>query len=69
MHCFVLAMYHSQTCKSGVPLRFISHIDSTVGLDQMLIQLKEVEPHWKKLAEAVGLDGLDQIAEYVREDL
>ena len=34
----------------------------------MLIQLKEVEPHWKKLAEAVGLNGLDQIAEYVRED-
>lgn len=61
-------MYHPQTYKSGVPLHFISHIDSTVGLDQMLIQLKEVEPHWKKLAEAVGLNGLDQIAEYVRKD-
>ena len=41
--------------------------DSTVCLDQILIQLKEVAPQWRRLGEAVGLEALDDIAEYVRQ--
>ena len=41
--------------------------DSSVNLDQILIQLKEVVPHWRKLAERVGLEDLNRIAEHVRK--
>ena len=30
--------------------------DHSVGLDQVLIQLQEVVPHWRDLAEAMGMD-------------
>ena len=36
-----------------------------MSLDQILIQLKEVTPHWRRLGEAVGVQRLDEIAEYV----
>ena len=41
--------------------------DANVGLDQILIQLKEVAPQWRSLAETAGLDHdtLDRISEYV----
>lgn len=40
--------------------------DENVGLDQILIQLKEVAPQWRSLAESVGLDreAVDGISEY-----
>ena len=40
-------------------------VDSSVCLDQILIQLREVSPHWRRLGEAVGLATLDEINEYV----
>ncbi|CAI8016911.1 Peroxidasin [Geodia barretti] len=39
--------------------------DTFVCLDQILIQLREVTPHWRKLGEAVGVHRLDEISEYV----
>jgi hypothetical protein len=39
--------------------------DLEVSLDQILIQLREVTPHWRKLGEAVGVQKLDEISEYV----
>ncbi|CAI8027028.1 Leucine-rich repeat and fibronectin type-III domain-containing protein 5 [Geodia barretti] len=41
------------------------NLDSKVSLDQILIQLKEVTPHWRRLGEAVGVQRLDEISEYV----
>ncbi|CAI8021276.1 hypothetical protein GBAR_LOCUS12638 [Geodia barretti] len=40
-------------------------LDSKVSLDQILIQLREVTPHWRRLGEAVGVHRLDEISEYV----
>ncbi|CAI8046599.1 hypothetical protein GBAR_LOCUS25782 [Geodia barretti] len=40
-------------------------LDSKVSLDQILIQLREVTPHWRRLGEAVGVQRLDEISEYV----
>ena len=39
--------------------------DLEVSLDQILIQLREVTPHWRRLGEAVGVQRLDEISEYV----
>jgi hypothetical protein len=39
--------------------------DTFVCLDQILIQLREVTPHWRKLGEAVGVQKLDEILQYV----
>ncbi|CAI8020406.1 hypothetical protein GBAR_LOCUS12213 [Geodia barretti] len=39
--------------------------DTFVCLDQILIQLREVTPHWRKLGEAVGVHRLDEILQYV----
>ncbi|CAI8046609.1 Leucine-rich repeat and fibronectin type-III domain-containing protein 5 [Geodia barretti] len=39
--------------------------NSKVSLDQILIQLREVTPHWRRLGEAVGVQRLDEISEYV----
>ncbi|CAI8046604.1 hypothetical protein GBAR_LOCUS25782 [Geodia barretti] len=39
--------------------------DLEVSLDQILIQLREVTPHWRRLGEAVGVHRLDEISEYV----
>ena len=36
-----------------------------MSLDQILIQLKEVAPHWRRLGEAVGVGRLDEISQYV----
>ena len=39
--------------------------DTFVSLDQILIQLREVTPHWRRLGEAVGVQRLDEILQYV----
>ena len=39
--------------------------DTFVCLDQILIQLREVTPHWRRLGEAVGVHRLDEILQYV----
>ena len=39
--------------------------DRIVGLDQILIQLREVVLQWRELAEAVGVDNVDEILDYV----
>ena len=41
--------------------------DASVCLDQILIQLREVTPHWRRLGEAVGVHRLDEISRYVRQ--
>ena len=41
------------------------YIDSAVCLDQILIQLKEVAPQWRRLGKAVGLEALDDISRHV----
>ena len=38
-----------------------------MSLDQILIQLKEVAPYWRRLGEAVGVGRLDEISQYVRQ--
>ena len=43
--------------------------DVSVCLDQILIQLEEVAPDWRRLAEAVGIEGVNDIAEYVRQTM
>ena len=43
--------------------------DGSVGLDQILIQLNEVAPQWRELAEAVGVENVDEISDYVRKAL
>ena len=48
---------------------FVFLTDRSVSLDQILIQLKEVTPKWRELAEAVGVENLDEISDYVREEL
>ena len=48
---------------------FVFLTDRSVSLDQILIQLKEVAPKWRELAEAVGVESLDEISDYVREEL
>ena len=48
-----------------IELSIVVAVDSSVGLDQILIQLREVYPHWRRLGEAVGLTTLDEINEYV----
>ena len=40
--------------------------DLSVGLDQILIQLKEVAPKWRELAVAVGAENVDEISNHVR---
>ena len=44
------------------------YTDQSVGLDQVLIQLQEVVPHWRDLAEAVGMDteSLERIKKHVK---
>ena len=37
-----------------------------MGLDQILIQLKDIESDWRSLGVAVGAERLDEIAEFVR---
>ena len=43
--------------------------DRSVSLDQILIQLKEVAPKWRELAEAVGVENVNDISDYVRKEL
>ena len=50
--------------RSLVPLT-----DGSVCLDQILIQLKEVAPQWRELAEAVGVEKVDEVSDYVRKTL
>ena len=44
------------------------YTDQSVGLDQVLIQLQEVVPQWRDLAEAVGMDteSLERIKKHVK---
>ena len=49
------------------PLCFL--IDFSVCLDQILIQLKEVAPKWRELAEAVGAGNVNEISDFVRKEL
>ena len=46
-----------------------SWTDLSVSLDQILIQLQEVVPDWRRLAEAMELEDIDKITEYVRLQL
>ena len=39
--------------------------DRSVSLDQILIQLKEVAPKWRELAEAVGAENVNEISPHV----
>ena len=41
--------------------------DRSVCLDQILIQLKVVAPQWRELAEAVGVENVNEISDYVRK--
>lgn len=52
-------------------LWYLSHswTDLSVSLDQILILLREVAPDWKRLAEAMELEDIDKITEYVRSQL
>ena len=43
--------------------------DLSVSLDQILIQLKEVAPKWKELAEAVGAENVEEISNHVSKIL
>ena len=43
--------------------------DRSVSLDQILIQLKEVAPKWRELAEAVGAENVNEISDFVRKIL
>ena len=40
----------------------------SVSLDQILIQLGEVAPDWRRLAESLEIEGVDDIAQYVRHN-
>ena len=40
----------------------------SVSLDQILIQLGEVAPDWRRLAESLEIEGVDDIAHYVRHN-
>ena len=51
-----------------IPLVY-SWTDLSVSLDQILIQLQEVAPDWRRLAEAMELEDIDKITEYVRSQL
>ena len=44
------------------------YTDQSVGLDQVLIQLQAVVPHWRDLAEAVGMDtkNMESIKKHVK---
>ena len=43
--------------------------DFSVCLDLILIQLKEVAPKWRELAEAVGAENVNEISDFVRKEL
>ena len=40
-------------------------VDSSVSLDQILIQLRDIESDWRNLGQAVHVERLDEIAEFV----
>ncbi|CAI8033746.1 hypothetical protein GBAR_LOCUS19041 [Geodia barretti] len=42
--------------------------DVSVSLDQILIQLGEVAPDWRRLAESLEIEGVDDIAQYVSSE-
>ena len=52
---------------SNILLYFLT--ERSVSLDQILIQLKEVAPKWRELAEAVGVENVNEISDFVREKL
>ena len=54
-----------RSSEQAVLLEVFFSADSKVCLDQILIQLKEVAPHWRRLGEAVGVGRLDEISQYV----
>ena len=55
--------------KSKLLLSDVSHItDVSVSLDQILIQLGEVAPDWRRLAESLEIEGIHDIAQYVRHN-
>ena len=43
--------------------------ERSVSLDLILIQLKEVAPKWRELAETVGVENVNEISDFVREEL
>ena len=49
--CDVCVMYHSDHLNTPSPPP-----DKSMNLDQLLIQLQEVEPHWMALGQTVGLN-------------
>ncbi|CAI8024733.1 hypothetical protein GBAR_LOCUS14348, partial [Geodia barretti] len=56
---------HTATVRAVPPAEPLQDPDLEVSLDQILIQLREVTPHWRRLGEAVGVQRLDEISEYV----
>ena len=50
-HCSIYTLFHLYLL-----VYFLAPLDKSVNLDQLLIQLKEVEPHWMGLGQAVGID-------------